>query len=219
MNLSCFKVMLFKIIIHNQEIWGMKMAWLILVEAFIIQPEVTPNNQISSKDQTTNQSIYKIEKEIFREIEIKDLTIYKGKVNVWDQGLIILQEEEVSVIKMAIVEKEWQVIIHLTEVIIPENINHLKKDTWEEELAQEMTITAQENMEEISKTRIEMETTQFSAITVETRVILLETALNLLGETTRVVTIEILEEVPIMALARIVICLIIVKDKFSDSIN
>lgn len=139
------------------------------------------------------------------------------KINAWDQDLNILREEEVSAIEMEKAEEECQGMLHITEEIIPENINHHKKDTWVEEIGQEMSIVAQENIQEISNTRIEMEMTQLSATTVVKRVTLLVTALNLKGATTRVVTIEISEVETITARERIIIFLIIAMDICSES--
>ena len=193
------------------------MPSLTLVQAFTIQQQVMVINQINNKDQTTKLQINRIETKIFKVIEIIQITLYQMKINAWDQDLNILREEEVSAIEMEKAEEECQGMVHITEEIIPENINHHKKDTWVEAIGQEMSTVAQENIQEISSTRTEMEMTQLSATTVVKRVTLLVTALNLKGATTRVLTIEISELETITARQRIIIFLIIAMHISSES--
>ena len=193
------------------------MPSLTLVQAFTIQQQVMVINQINNKDQTTKLQINRIETKIFKVIEIIQITLYQMKINAWDQDLNILREEEVSAIEMEKAEEECQGMVHITEEIIPENINHHKKDTWVEAIGQGMSTVAQENIQEISNTRTEMEMTQLSATTVVKRVTLLVTALNLKGATTRVLTIEISELETITARQRIIIFLIIAMDISSES--
>ena len=193
------------------------MPSLTLVEAFTIQQQVMVINQINNKDQTTKLQINRIETKIFKVIEIIQITLYQMKINAWDQDLNILREEEVSAIEMEKAEEECQGMVHITEEIIPENINRHKKDTWVEAIGQEMSTVAQENIQEISSTRTEMEMTQLSATTVVKRVTLLVTALNLKGATTRVLTIEISELETITARQRIIIFLIIAMHISSES--